>query len=285
MLEQELKEVVDRLKSKNFRGEVIKNCLKERLQLIVLDFIYSSGYRDLIFTGGSCLRFCHKLNRLSEDLDLDAVKKTDKQKLVKELSEYFGKKLKYQNLEASISGRGEKIYLKFPLLEKLGLSNRGESNKLYLKVEIETVNFKKFKTENVPIIQDGFSFFVKKYDLPSLMSGKIAALLARSFKKGKGDKITFKGRDYYDLIWYLDKAVIPNFPYLKEMTGLSGLEEVFKALDGKVRKVNKTYLKQDIEPLFESKSFASDFAKNFKDLYREKSKIIIQTKTAPERTL
>ena len=270
MLEQELKRITQELKGKNIRAEVIKNYLKEYLQLVVLEFIYSSDYQDLIFTGGSCLRFCYGLNRLSEDLDLDVSKKIDKQKLKKELLKYFKEKLKYQDLEASISGKSQKIYLKFPLLENLNLVKSGESKKLYLKLEIEKTSNKKFKTEKTPVIQKNFSFFVNNYDLPSLMSGKIAALLKRSFKKGKGDKITFKGRDYYDLIWYLSKAVVPNMPYLKELTGLSDLEAVFKALDKKIKKINLVYLRQDIESLFENRAFVEQFTRNFKTLYQKR---------------
>ena len=270
MLEQELKRITQELKGKNIRAEVIKNYLKEYLQLVVLEFIYSSDYQDLIFTGGSCLRFCYGLNRLSEDLDLDVSKKIDKQKLKKELLKYFKEKLKYQDLEASISGKSQKIYLKFPLLENLNLVKSGESKKLYLKLEIEKTSNKKFKTEKTPVIQKNFSFFVNNYDLPSLMSGKIAALLKRSFKKGKGDKITFKGRDYYDLISYLSKAVVPNMPYLKELTGLSDLEAVFKALDKKIKKINLVYLRQDIESLFENRAFVEQFTRNFKTLYQKR---------------
>ncbi|MEW6103904.1 MAG: nucleotidyl transferase AbiEii/AbiGii toxin family protein [bacterium] len=51
---------------------VIRNYLKEHLQLYILDFVYNRSYgKELIFTGGSCLRFCFGLNRVSEDLDFD----------------------------------------------------------------------------------------------------------------------------------------------------------------------------------------------------------------------
>ena len=47
-----------------------KNLVKEYLQIPILSFFYSNKkYQDLIFYGGSCLKHCFDLPRLSEDLD------------------------------------------------------------------------------------------------------------------------------------------------------------------------------------------------------------------------
>ncbi len=235
-----------------------------------MEFLYNQKkYQDLIFTGGSCLRFCFGLNRLSEDLDLDALKTINKKNLSKDLKKYFKEKLEYQDLEISIKGKEEKIYLKFPILKYLKLSRNNESDKLYVKIEIVKVSKFPFKTEKTPILQDNFSFFVKNYDLPSLMAGKINAILSRVFFKGKGNKITFKGRDWYDLIWYFQKRIQPNLPYLKKLTKISKQEEVFKKIDKMAMNLNLKHLKSDIENLFESKKFVEDFVKNFKNLYQK----------------
>jgi predicted nucleotidyltransferase component of viral defense system len=269
MLIQILERKTQELKNKGLTNEVIKNYLKEYLQLFILEFLYNQKkYQDLIFTGGSCLRFCYGLNRLSEDLDLDSLKKIDKKILAKELKEYFKKNLQYQSLEISIKGKGEKIYLKFPVLKYLKLSKTGETDKLYLKIEIVKVLKAPFKLVKTLILQDGFSFFVKNYDLASLMAGKINAILFRIFFKGRGDKITFKGRDWYDLIWYFKKGVQPNLTYLKKLTKISDSKEIFKKLDKMAMELNLNYLKSDIENLFESKKFVDDFVKNFRNLYK-----------------
>lgn len=272
MFKQNLENLTQKLQDQNIRSEVIKNYLKEYLQILILDFLYSSKFKDLIFTGGSCLRICYGLNRLSEDLDLDTEKNINKQELAKNIKKYFAEKLQYKNLEISIKGRNKKIYLKFPVLYDLGLAGQSESNKLYVKLEIEKTLSKKFKTEKTPIIRDEFSFFIKNYDLSTLMAGKITAVLRRSFFKGKGDKITFKGRDYYDLIWYLQKGIKPNMNYIKDLNKISSLKNLFQELDKKLKAINLTYLKQDIENLFESKNFVEDFVKNFQNLYQRYKK-------------
>ena len=53
-----------------------RNLLKEYLQIVVLDYIYSHPiYSQLSFYGGSCLSHCYKLPRLSEDLDFVDIEK------------------------------------------------------------------------------------------------------------------------------------------------------------------------------------------------------------------
>ncbi|MBI3559081.1 nucleotidyl transferase AbiEii/AbiGii toxin family protein [Candidatus Gottesmanbacteria bacterium] len=59
--------------NKNLAGpSYLRNLLKEILQFYTLNFIYSSRWgKDFLFKGGTCLRICFDLPRLSEDLDFD----------------------------------------------------------------------------------------------------------------------------------------------------------------------------------------------------------------------
>jgi hypothetical protein len=51
-------------------------------------------------------------------------------------------------------------------------------------------------------------FFVQHYDLPSLLAGKLHAAITRRYSKG---------RDWYDLLWYLSQRppVAPNLVMLQ----------------------------------------------------------------------
>ena len=51
------------------------------------------------------------------------------------------------------------------------------------------------------------TFFIQHYDLPSLLAGKLHATITRKYAKG---------RDWYDLLWYLSQRppVEPNLPLL-----------------------------------------------------------------------
>ena len=52
------------------------------------------------------------------------------------------------------------------------------------------------------------TFLVQFYDLPSLLAGKLHAAISRTYAKG---------RDWYDLMWYLSHRppVAPNLPMLQ----------------------------------------------------------------------
>ena len=60
--------------------EVQRNALKEVLQYYVLNFIYHhSEYKNWIMYGGSALRICHGLDRMSVDLDFEVEHKITKE--------------------------------------------------------------------------------------------------------------------------------------------------------------------------------------------------------------
>ena len=69
----------------------IRNILKNYLQILVLDFIYThKEYNQLLFYGGSCLAHCYNLPRLSEDLDfVDLRKRIEVSKLAKDFRDIF----------------------------------------------------------------------------------------------------------------------------------------------------------------------------------------------------
>ena len=74
------------------RGSLFKrNILKDYLQVVVLDYIYSAPrYSGLIFYGGSCLAHFFQLPRLSEDLDfIDETKKIVVAELTHDLEDHF----------------------------------------------------------------------------------------------------------------------------------------------------------------------------------------------------
>ena len=76
----------------------IRNVLKEELQNFILNFIYTSKYKDLIFTGGTCLRKNYGLNRLSEDLDFDYINKLNINQFAKVIEKLLNKNTPDQDL-------------------------------------------------------------------------------------------------------------------------------------------------------------------------------------------
>ncbi|MDI6731667.1 MAG: nucleotidyl transferase AbiEii/AbiGii toxin family protein [Candidatus Margulisbacteria bacterium] len=266
---EQLKAFAAMLKSKGLRSDYIINEIKEYLQVRALNFIYNEKKynQKLIFTGGTCLRFCFGLPRLSEDLDFDYKDKISISGLKEEITDYFKKVFKYSGITSALKGKNDKIYIKFPLLKELGLSYKG-SEVLYLKIEPTPAPPAPCKIEVPSINRDGFYFYIKRYSLPDLMSGKINAFLTRVYYQGKANEIDFKGRDIFDLIWYMGRGMQPNFKRLSKLLSKTEYKnynwaDILEHIGDKIRKVRKQHLAADIQHFIEKKEVCEQFIDNY----------------------
>ena len=254
------------LAEKNVKNMSFKrNLAKEYLQIIALDFIYShKDYGQMVFYGGSCLKHCYGLPRLSEDLDFVDLRKTVKiDQLANDLKEYFAK---IGNIEVKATVQKFRIYLKFPILRELGLVGGDEPDFLFLKVEVfNAFDFcKTFKTEIIPVFKHNRSLLIKTFDLPTMMATKIRAVFLRKWEKTdkKGDLLMkVKGRDYFDLMWYLQKKITPNLGCIENIKDAADLKD---KLIGAIDKVDSKSILLDLEPLIEDMVFLNNLSKNIK---------------------
>lgn len=242
----------------------LRNLLKENLQFYVLNFIYNSKWgENLLLKGGSCLRMFFDLPRLSEDLDLDFIdeKSFILRDFLTDLEKYFWQTLQYKDFTVKVSGRENILYLKFPILDKLGLAQSTERTKiLFLRIDLAKAVGKEYKVElSLKSISD-FSFLVKRYSLQDLFTGKITAISQRT---SLGEP-RVKGRDYFDLVWFLEKKVKPNYKYLREITDFKDKAGLKRELKRKVKEVDLKILEQDLTPLFRDKNFVKNFSLSFK---------------------
>ncbi len=244
--------------------EITRVKLKECLQLYLLDFIYNSAaYHHLIFYGGACLRVCFGLNRMSEDVDFETTRRFDKERLARDLETHFKKKIQYGALRVRSPGRGvNRVELRFPVLRELGLSTH-ESENLIVKIEVNRTE-RDYPTELKTISQDRFSLVVRHYDLPTLMAGKMLACLDRVWERG-GVKV--KGRDYYDLLWYLQKGVRPNAQRLADSLRKYSVEEAFGEIREKIERIRPADLLADLRVLFENGDFPARWVETFKEQF------------------
>lgn len=270
MLKEILKNLVAEKKRAGIADFVIVNFLKEALQFPVLSFIYNSKeYKNFIFTEGSCLRVCCGLPRLSEDLDFDLGSRDfrylDLKKMGAELAAYFKKDFL---VAPSYRAQGaSRLYLKFPILKELGLAYGKNSDFLYVKIEPGASQFKTPETELTPVSSYGFNFLIKNYNLKFLMTGKIIAILERRWFKGKDNDINIKGRDFYDLYWYLSKNIKPDFASLKEKFSIGNEAELKQALREKIKRAaDGKKLAYDLKNFFSDQTFVADFCKNYQKI-------------------
>jgi len=252
-------------------AETRRNALKEELQFYVLNFIYHhSEYNSWIMYGGSSLRIIHGLDRMSVDLDFEishAITEKFLEELKKEVEGHFintyGAGADFLIVKIT-TGRG--LLLKFHVGEEL--SSGHPSKQVHVKIDLNHFVAPKTVTERRPINRDQLSFVIITYNMSSLMASKLAAIFLRG-TRGVGEA-TYeeKGRDIYDLLWYMNKKVVPDFDYLIAK-GIDAKDPraLFDKLTLQINKVSDENLKQDLEPLFVDKTYIQNWLKNWRESY------------------
>lgn len=245
--------------------------LKDVLQSVVLEYIYNHPiYRGMYFYGGTCLHVVFRLNRLSEDIDLDNSKGVRLENFGEAIGEHFQRILGYREIACKQQESQQgiiRVTLRFPVLHELGLSPHRDEM-LNLKVEISQ-HKQVAVIKQTPVIYLGRSFVPSHFSLETMMAGKILACLERSFQVGE-TSIAIKGRDFYDLLWFMQQGIQP----LETKLGSDGKESytvksAMLALQEKVGKIKQRDLMIDLLPLFEQRTFIEAWISSFHNNFDE----------------
>jgi hypothetical protein len=253
-------------------AETCRNALKEELQFYVLNFIYHHPkYADWVMYGGSALRIIHGLDRMSVDLDFEvshAVTDNFLRELEKEIENYFSNTYGTNpNFLAIKITERRGLILKFNVGENLSFDHA--SKQVHIKIDLNHFIAPKTVTERRPINHDQLSFVILTYNMSALMASKLAAIFLRG-TRGVGKAVyEEKGRDIYDLLWYMSKKAIPDLDYLKakEVKEAKDLRTLFDKLTIKMNAVSDENLKQDLLPLFVNRTYAENWIKNWRESY------------------
>lgn len=252
-------------------AETRRNALKEELQFFVLNFIYHHPeYGQWIMYGGSALRIIHGLDRMSVDLDFEvshSVTEEFLEELKKEIEKYFantyGAKDDFLKVKTN-NGRG--LLLKFFVGNGLGLGH--PSDQVHVKIDLNYFVASKTVTERRPINRDQMSFVILTYNMSALMASKLAAIFLRGTRGVGKDVFEEKGRDIYDLLWYMGKKIVPDFDYLMAKSiDIKDIRALFDKLTIQMNKVSDENLKQDLSPLFLDQLFISSWLRNWREIY------------------
>lgn len=252
-------------------AETRRNTLKEELQFYLLNFIYHhKEYNQWIMYGGSALRIIHGLNRMSVDLDFEVahtVTANFLEELKKEIENYlinaYGANDDFVTMKI-INSRG--LRLKFHVGQELSLGY--SSNQVWIEIHLHHFVALKTVIERRPINRNQFSLVILTYNMSALMASKLAAILLRGTRAVGKDIYHEKGRDIYDLLWYMEKKIVPDFDYLiAKGVDIKDLRALFDKLTVQMNKVNDKNLKDDLAPLFVDKTFIANWLSNWHESY------------------
>jgi hypothetical protein len=233
------------------RGQAL-NAVREYLQSLVLrSFHESEAFRCVAFVGGTALRFLHGLPRFSEDLDFSLVAPDGyagqawMAKVKRDLAlAGFTPEVTWNDRKTVHTG-----WVRLGgLLRDAGLSPLSDE-KLAIKVEVDTRPPAGGHCER-RLVTRHLSFLLQYHDPPSLMAGKLHALLTRRYAKG---------RDWYDLVWYLSQRppVAPNLTLLQNaLDQTQGAERVdarrwIDEVRGRLLAIDTKALFDDVGPFLE----------------------------------
>jgi predicted nucleotidyltransferase component of viral defense system len=214
-----------------------ENGLKEITQEIGLYGLAKSGFFDhALFQGGTCLRIVHQLDRFSEDLNF-ALRKPGHFDLAPYL-EKTATFMKAYGFEMEVTG-GERAdknvqtrFLKDDSIKRIVTLKhlRDQRKKINIKFELDT-NPPEQAVEEMRFVDFPTDFSILCHNVPTLMSGKIHALLCRKY---------VKGRDWYDFAWYIAQKELPNYAFLQAALKQMGPWEAQEI------EVNREWLKKEL---------------------------------------
>lgn len=179
-------------------GELARGLLlREYLQARILQTLQDEGlFVRWAFVGGTALRFLYGIPRFSEDLDFSLITPGHDAGVPSALAaarhalHAEGYRVDVATRERTAVASG---YIKFPgLPHEFGLSGRA-SQVLSIKVEVDT-NPPAGAAITTTIVRRHVVLNLCHHDKASLLGGKLHAILTRPWPKG---------RDLFDLAWYL----------------------------------------------------------------------------------
>ncbi len=228
------------------------NILREYLQAFVMRCLHESeAFASLSFVGGTALRFVYDLPRFSEDLDfsLESPKGYEPLRWLKKLK----RDMTLAGFDTAISWNDRKTvhtaWVKVAgLLKEAGLAAMTGQN-LSIKLEIDSRPPAGAETVST-VVNRHLMFALRHHSLSSLMAGKVHALMTRKYSKG---------RDWYDLLWYLSQrpAMTPNTRLLQNALDQTQGVDVFRSRDwrglllDKLQELDFARLVLDVEPFLE----------------------------------
>jgi len=252
------------------------NVLREIVQEIALYGLWSGGFfKETAFYGGTALRILYGLDRYSEDMDFTLLASDGefsfepyRNKLLESL-ETMGFSVEFSPRKRPSRGKIWSAFLKGNTLNHLLsigiprnlIGSREPREKVNIKLEVDIDPAGQFDTEFLPALNP-IPYTVRLLTPKCLFAGKMHALLFRAW----GERV--KGRDWYDMVWYLQRNIAVYLPYLEAKMRQSGHWTQERNLE-----------KEDVLSIYREKASSLDMEKAIEDVldFVKDSKNIEQT--------
>jgi predicted nucleotidyltransferase component of viral defense system len=231
-----------------------RNVAREYLQARILSALQGTGaFIPLAFHGGTALRFLYRTPRYSEDLDF-ALERDREQYDFRAYLQDIRRTLQAERYDVALKVNDRKTvhsaFIRFlGLLHEMKLSPHPEE-RLAIKIEVDT-NPPAGAGLATTVVRRHVILQLQHHDRASLLAGKLHAILQRPY---------LKGRDLYDLLWYLSDPEwpAPNLTMLNnalaqtDWPGARLTEATWReAVGARLREADWTRAVADVRPFLE----------------------------------
>ncbi len=239
--------------------------LREILQEVALLGLWRAKFFEkAAFYGGTSLRILYGLDRFSEDLDFTLLDRFPRfnisgyfKILEREIGSY-GFDVSVSKREKRVDSAVQSAFVKADTMKHLLTIEAGEEIALQIPhgqiikilIEVDTDPPPKFNIETKFLLQP-IPFSVRSVVLPDLFAGKMHAVLCRRWKN------RMKGRDWYDLVWYVANHPELHLDHLRERMIQSGhwkrkdrltKEKFATLLYDVIKKLDVQQARKEVEP-------------------------------------
>ncbi len=256
-------EMLEAYRCQNER-EVV-GALREIMQNVALLALSRTDFfQKAAFYGGTALRILYGLNRGSEDMDFTLLEQDESfdlkdysRELETEFSSFglhavFSRKLKADenNIQSGFLKSNTLVQLLSIGLDEELIKRIHPQSEIKIKVEVDVCPPDGGHTE-IRYVYQPIPFAIRSCTLPTLLSGKLHAVLFRKWR------MRIKGRDWYDLAWYAAKYPEYNLKHLEMRSRQSGdydkqepltASTVLQLLTQRLEEVDIEAMKADVRP-------------------------------------
>ena len=226
-MKQVIRDYIQRKNPQNLHD--YDRAMREIIQQITLFGLWRSGFFEYAaFYGGTALRVLHGLPRFSEDIDFSLLQKNMHFSIGPYLSgiqtelsgfgfevEITAGEKKYGPVESAFIKANTRIHLLEVAPGSVISDTVPKNQRMKVKLEVDTDPPGVFTTQSLPVLEP-LPFYVRSYSLPDLFAGKMHCVLFRKWKK------RVKGRDWYDMLWFLRNEIPVHLLHLEQRMRQSG---------------------------------------------------------------